>query len=90
MVGEYVNEVRAPKDQPLRPSSVVYPVIVRLALPDGSEQWRPGRTIKWTNEAVYVAWETTPGEPRHLSRAWLAVEDVRRVIRRPRNDDGVG
>lgn len=79
----YTNEIPAPKDQPRRPTTVIYPVILRLVLPDGSQQWRPGRTVRWTPAAVYVARETTPGESRYLSYAWLPVGDVRRVINRP-------
>ena len=79
----YVNQVAAPKDQPLRPPGVTYPVILRLVLADGSEEWRPGKSVKWTRSAVLVGWEAQPGDHRSVEHAWLPTEDVRRVIRRP-------
>lgn len=82
-VQEYANEVPAPKDQPRRPQGS-YPVILRLVLSDGSEQWRPGSAIRWTDSgAVMVSWQEQPGDSRSVVHAWLPLADVARVINRP-------
>lgn len=62
----------------------MFPVIIRLVLPDQSEEWRPAKAFRWTpSGAVMVSWETTPGDPRSSTAAWLPVSDVARVLRRP-------
>lgn len=79
----YANQMDAPRKQPLRPAGINYPVIIRLVLVDASEEWRPGQAIKWTEASVLVRWESTPGDPRSATHAWLPTNDVKRVIRRP-------
>lgn len=80
---EYVNRLNPPHDQRLRPQGS-YPVILRLVLPDGSEEWRLGNAFRWTpGGAVMVSWQAQPGDPRSVEHAWLPLADVKRVIVRP-------
>lgn len=52
------------------------PVVVRLVLPDGTEQWRPGRANRWTHTQVLVLWLEDASDPYSQQIAWLAVADV--------------
>lgn len=79
-VQQYSNEVPAPKDQPRRPQGS-YPVIVRLVVADGSEEWRPSNASRWTATAVPASWQQQPGDPRSVIHAWLPLADVARINR---------
>lgn len=54
--GEYATQLPPPRDQPRRPQGD-YPVIVRLVHTDLSEEWRPGRAVRWTPTAVLAGWQ---------------------------------
>jgi len=89
-VEKYTNALPTPDHHPLRPPGVSYPVILRLVLENGSEQWWPGKTVKWIGDAVMVSWESEPGNPRSNEYVWLAARDVRCVIHHPSTSAGVG
>ena len=76
----YLNEVD-PKVVPTRPQGRV-PAIARLVI-DGAgtyEMW-PCTALRWTEEAVMVTIQFTPGESASARPLWLAVDDVARVLR---------
>ena len=78
--GPYVNEV-APKVVPTKPQGRV-PAIARLVLDDlGSYEMWPCTALRWTDEAVMVTIQFTPGEAASARPLWLAVDDVARVLR---------
>lgn len=77
----YVNQLAPPKEQTRRPQGSI-PVIARLVLRDGYEEWRPGHANRWTASAVLVGWHAIPGDHRTMTYAWLPVDDVARVLRR--------
>jgi hypothetical protein len=74
----YLNAARPPV-VPTRFTGRSYPVIARLVLPDGGEEWWPAVAVKWTDTHVLVS--TQPGQDRVYT--WLEADDVARVIRRP-------
>lgn len=76
------TKVPAPKDQTRRPQGS-YPVIARLVLADGSEEWRPGNASRWTATAVLASWQQQPGDSRSVVHAWLPLADVTRVTAGP-------
>ncbi len=75
---EPMNSARPPKI-PLNPSGQSIPVIARVVWAD-REEWWPARATRWTHEHVLVSWRA--GDTDQL--CWLPVEDVKRVIVRPR------
>lgn len=78
-VYRYANEEH-PSEIPLNGMGQI-PVIVRLVLQDGSEEWWPGKAVRWTSEHVLVGRETDPGNPRSMSYIWLKAADVARVLK---------
>ena len=78
--GRYVNEV-APTVVPTKPQGRV-PAIARLVLDHlGSYEMWPCTALRWTEEAVMVTIQFTPGEAASARPLWLAVDDVARVLR---------
>ena len=76
----YLNEVD-PKVVPTRPQGRV-PAIARLVLDRaGSYEMWPCTALRWTDEAVMVTIQFTPGESESARPLWLAVDDVARVLR---------
>jgi hypothetical protein len=76
----YVNEVD-PTVVPTKPQGRV-PAIARLVLDDlGSYEMWPCTALRWTDEAVMVTIQFTPGEAASARPLWLAVDDVARVLR---------
>ena len=76
----YVNEVD-PTVVPTKPQGRV-PAIARLVLDDlGSYEMWPCTALRWTDEAVMVTIQFTPGEAASARPQWLAVDDVARVLR---------
>lgn len=63
-----------------------YPVIARLVWPDREEGW-PAKAIRWTSTAVLVSIQIVPDDPRATRYVWLCSDDVKRVIRAPRQDN---
>ncbi len=79
-IARYVNEVD-PKVVPTKPQGRV-PAIARLVLDDlGSYEMWPCTALRWTDEAVMVTIQFTPGEAASARPLWLAVDDVARVLR---------
>ena len=79
-ITRYVNEVD-PKVVPTKPQGRV-PAIARLVLDDlGSYEMWPCTALRWTDEAVMVTIQFTPGEAASTRPLWLAVDDVARVLR---------
>lgn len=56
-----------------------YLVIARLVLQDGTEEWWPARTLKFTATHVLVAFEPA-SEPVYV---WLTPADIRRTMHMP-------
>ncbi|UYG18314.1 hypothetical protein BRM3_14910 (plasmid) [Brachybacterium huguangmaarense] len=78
-----INGARTPHGSPGdRPQGNV-PVIVRLALDDGTELWRPGRANRWRDGCVLVIWENIIGNGWSSQSAWLHERDVTRAIAGP-------
>lgn len=76
----YLNEID-PKVVPTKPQGRV-PAIARLVLDDlGSYEMWPCTALRWTEEAVMVTIQFTPGEAASARPLWLAVDDVARVLR---------
>src|SRR5664279_5618088 len=42
------------------------PVIARLVSADGAEEWWPARAVRWTEDAVLIGYESSPGEQKSL------------------------
>ncbi len=85
----YLNEV-SPVVVPTKPQGRV-PAIARLVLdPAGGYEMWPCTALRWTEEAVMVTIQFTPGESASARPLWLAVEDVARVLRRPGSSVGAG
>jgi hypothetical protein len=79
-LNRYLNEVD-PKVVPSRPQGRV-PAIARLVLDHaGSYEMWPCTALRWTNEAVMVTIQFTPGESQSARPLWLALDDVARVLR---------
>lgn len=79
-LNRYLNEVD-PKVVPSRPQGRV-PAIARLVLDSaGSYEMWPCTALRWTNEAVMVTIQFTPGESQSARPLWLALDDVARVLR---------
>ncbi|SDP39456.1 hypothetical protein SAMN04515671_4030 [Nakamurella panacisegetis] len=76
----YLNEV-VPATIPTKPQGRV-PAIARLVLDDAGtyEMW-PCTAIRWSDDAVMVTVQFSPGEPASARPLWLAVDDVARVLR---------
>ena len=58
-------------------------LIARLVCADRTEEWWPARAVRWTEDAVLVGYESSPGDQKSLRHLWLAIDDVARVIRPP-------
>lgn len=56
------------------------PVIVRLVLEDGVEQWRPATANRWTATQVLVMWMNSPRTPWSRQMCWLSASDVSRKL----------
>ena len=78
---EYSNVVK-PGRVPMGGMGAI-PVIARLVRADGTEEWWPARAVRWTEDAVLVGYESSPGDQKSLRHLWLAIDDVMRVIRPP-------
>ena len=79
-LNRYLNEIN-PKVVPTRPQGRV-PAIARLVLDAaGSDEMWPCTALRWTDEAVMVTIQFTPGESQSARPLWLAVDDVARVLR---------
>jgi hypothetical protein len=79
-LNRYLNEIN-PKVVPTRPQGRV-PAIARLVLDAaGSYEMWPCTALRWTDEAVMVTIQFTPGESQSARPLWLAVDDVARVLR---------
>ena len=78
---EYSNVVK-PGQVPMGGMGAI-PVIARLVCADGAEEWWPARAVRWTEDAVLVGYESSPGDQKSLRHLWLAIDDVARVIRPP-------
>lgn len=79
-VDRYLNEV-SPKQVPTKPQGRV-PAIARLVLDEaGSYEMWPCTALRWTDEAVMVTIQFTPGESASARPLWLAVDDVARILR---------
>jgi hypothetical protein len=83
----YLNEVD-PKVVPTKPQGRV-PAIARLVLDDagGYEMW-PCTALRWTDEAVMITVQFTPGDAASARPLWLALDDVARVLRQAGNPPG--
>lgn len=76
----YLNEVD-PTVIPNKPQGRV-PAIARLVLDDvGSYEMWPCTALRWTEEAVMVTIQFTPGEAASARPLWLGLDDVARVLR---------
>ena len=78
---EYSNVVK-PGQVPMGGMGAI-PVIARLVCADGAEEWWPARAVRWTEDAVLVGYESSPGDQNSLRHLWLGIDDVARVIRPP-------
>ena len=78
---EYSNVVK-PGRVPMGGMGAI-PVIARLVCADGAEEWWPARAVRWTEDAVLVGYESSPGDQNSLRHLWLGIDDVARVIRPP-------
>jgi hypothetical protein len=79
---EYSNVVK-PGEVPMGGMGDI-PVIARLVCADnGTEEWWPARAVRWTEDAVLVGYESSPGDQKSLRHLWLGIDDVARVIRPP-------
>ena len=79
-LNKYLNEIN-PKVVPTRPQGRV-PAIARLVLDAaGSYEMWPCTALRWTDEAVMVTIQFTPGDTQSARPLWLAVDDVARVLR---------
>ena len=78
---EYSNVVK-PGQVPMGRMGAI-PVIARLVCADGAEEWWPARAVRWTEDAVLVGYESSPGDQNSLRHLWLGIDDVARVIRPP-------
>jgi hypothetical protein len=76
----YLNEVD-PKVVPTKPQGRV-PAIARQVLDEvgGYEMW-PCTALRWTDEAVMITVQFTPGDAASARPLWLALDDVARVLR---------
>ena len=62
------------------------PVIARLVSADGAEEWWPARAVRWTEDAVLIGYESSPGEQkslRHLRYRRRRASDPPSVTRDP-------
>lgn len=76
----YVNQVK-PAVVPGGAQGSI-PVIARLVLLDGSEEWWPARAVRWTRTEVLIARQLDPTDSLSVRHLWLPVGDVARVLRR--------
>ena len=80
---EYLNERPAPTSGPATSPRPPIPVIVRLELTGGAEEWWPGEALDWNTELVLVRRQSRPGDGTSTRFTWVPAGDVARVLRRP-------
>jgi hypothetical protein len=70
LMTEYMNMER-PRNIPVRPGGEPRPVIARLVRLDGTEEYAPGRSVRYAGQSHIMVAVGTPAE-----YFWLRSEDV--------------
>jgi len=65
-------------------------VVVRVVWPDGTEEWRAARAIRWTQTHVMVNWRDDDNDPHSERYEWLRWRrgTVSELVRCTRPTDG--